>query len=83
MGLLLRHRIPVADDVATADVPVAIIAAARDTIVPTPGTDAPRAAVPRLVYDRAIAGAGHNDLYDHPDLAGALREGLAQVLAPR
>ena len=47
--------------------PVAIIAAERDEIVPAERTDALRERVRNLVFDRTIAGAGHNDIYARSD----------------
>jgi hypothetical protein len=38
-----------------------------------------RRAVPRLVFDRTIGDAGHNDLYDRPAFAEAMREALARI----
>jgi len=75
---LLRHRIEPAADLAQADVPVALITAERDTIVPARRTEALRAALPRLVFDATIP-AGHNDLYDRTDFAQALRDALAAL----
>jgi hypothetical protein len=39
-----------------------------------------RQAVSNLVFARNI-GAGHNDLYDHPAFAEAMREALASIEA--
>jgi hypothetical protein len=78
-GLLLRHRMEPAADLTGEDVRVAIIAAARDEIVPAARTEALRAALaqnePGILFDHTLS-AGHNDLYGHPDFAGTLREAM-------
>lgn len=76
--LLLRHRMDVVGDLAQTRAPVAIIAGARDTIVPPARTAPLRDVAGRLVLDRVIE-AGHNDLYDHPDFAPALRAALVRI----
>ena len=35
--------------------------------------------VPNLVFDRTIAGAGHNDIYQRPEFQQAMREALATL----
>jgi pimeloyl-ACP methyl ester carboxylesterase len=64
-------------------VPVAIVAAGRDTLILPRRTDALRRNVPNLVSDRTVATAGHNDIYDHPAFPAAMHEALAAVLRPR
>jgi pimeloyl-ACP methyl ester carboxylesterase len=76
-GLLLRHRMPTIDLVKDRQTPTAMIAAGRDTIVPARRSEPLRSAIPNLVLDRTIADAGHNDLYDHPAFAAAMREAVA------
>jgi pimeloyl-ACP methyl ester carboxylesterase len=63
VGLLLRHEMAVADELRAVSVPVVIITAGDDEIVPAARSAALAKAVPRLVLNRAIAGAGHNDIY--------------------
>ena len=77
--LLLRHQMEVAKLLEPVETPVAIIAAAQDAIVPLRRTESLRKKIKRLVFDRTIAGAGHNDLYDRPEFAEALREAVALV----
>ena len=80
--LLLRHRMEPADDLRQAQVPVAIVAAGRDEVVPPVRTAALRRAVSqKLVFDRTIAGAGHNDIYDRPEFREAMHAALGRVLA--
>jgi len=78
--LLLRHRMEPAADLQGIRLPVAIIAGERDTTVPPARTAALRQAVPNLVYDRTIRGAGHNDIYDRPEFRAAMAAALSQVL---
>ena len=77
---LFRHPMPAAEWLRGSEVPTAILAAERDTLIPPARTDALRKAVPNLVFDRTIPGAGHNDIYDRADFQSAMREALA-VLA--
>ena len=60
-------------------VPVAIVAAQRDEIVPAERTKALRARIPNLVFDRTIRGAGHNDLYARSEFHEAMRAALARL----
>jgi pimeloyl-ACP methyl ester carboxylesterase len=79
VGMLLRHQMEIANLAAEMDAPVAIIAAARDNIVPPRRTEALRRSVRHLILDRTIAGAGHNDIYDHPEFAAVFREALGRM----
>jgi len=81
--LLFRHALAPAEDLRGARTPVAIVAGGRDTLVPPARTDALRRAVPHLVFDRTIADAGHNDIYDHPAFRPAMREALERLAPPR
>lgn len=76
---LLRHHMSTVDDVRGLTMPTAVIAAERDTIVPPPRTEPVRRAIPRLVLDRTIARAGHNDLYNYPEFRSAMAEALALI----
>lgn len=78
VGLLLRHRMPTIDFVRESNVPTALIVAERDAIVPARRSTPLRAAIPNLVFERAID-AGHNDLYDRPAFAEAMRQALATI----
>jgi pimeloyl-ACP methyl ester carboxylesterase len=77
--LLLRHRMEVAELLQPLDMPVAIIAAQQDQIVPPRRTEALRKSIKRLVFDRTIDRAGHNDLYDRPEFAAALKDAVRRV----
>jgi uncharacterized protein len=81
IGLLFRHDMDSAGYLEGTSKPVAIIAAGRDDIIPPRRTDALRATVPNLVYDRTISAAGHNDLYNHPEFHEAMSEALDLILA--
>ena len=79
IGPLFAHEIDAATPLKAGHVPVAIIAAERDEIVPTERTDALRKGVPQLVYDRTIARAGHNDIYARSDFHDAMHAAFEAV----
>ena len=79
IGPLFRHEIDAAAAVAKTDVPVAVIAGERDEIIPSARTEALRKRVPKLVFDRTIAGAGHNDIYMRDEFREAMDQALAAV----
>lgn len=81
VGPFFQHELPAADDLADNGTPVAIIAAERDEIIPSRRTDALRKRVPRLMFDRTIPGAGHNDIYSRDDFQLSMREALSAVVA--
>lgn len=76
---LFRHEFRAAEWLRGSGVSIAIIAAERDTLIPAERTDGLRRAVGRLVFDRTIPGAGHNDIYDRPEFRAAIREALRRV----
>ena len=79
IGPIFAHEIDAAAALDQTRVPVAIIAAQHDDIVPTERTDALRRRLPNLVFDRTIAGAGHNDIYARSDFQEAMREALTTI----
>jgi len=79
VGALFTHEIDAAGALRGAKAPVAVLAAARDEIIPAERTDALRKRVPNLVFDRTIAGAGHNDVYHRSEFHQAMREALKAV----
>lgn len=81
VGLLLRHRMEVAEALAGSSVPVALISAGRDTIVPPRRTELVRKSAANLVLDRVITDAGHNDLYDKAKFKHSLREAMSRIEA--
>ena len=76
VGALFRHEMDSAAALNGSKVPTAIVAAERDTIIPTPRTDGLRRSVGNLVFDRTIAGVGHNDIYQRPEFRAAMHEAL-------
>lgn len=79
MRWLFRHEMAPAAYLRGSQVPTAIVAGDRDTQIPPPRTEALRRAAGHIVYDRTIAGAGHNDIYDRPEFRAAMREALARL----
>ena len=80
VGTLFRHEMNAAGSLEGSDVPVAVIAGERDTLIPPQRTDALRRRVPNLVFDRTIAGAGHNDIYQRPEFRLAMKEALSAII---
>jgi pimeloyl-ACP methyl ester carboxylesterase len=76
---LFRHEMKPAEWLDTSRVPTAIVAAERDSLITPPRTEGLRRSTGRLVYDRTISGAGHNDIYDRPEFRAAMREALRSV----
>jgi pimeloyl-ACP methyl ester carboxylesterase len=79
IGPFFEHEIDAAAVIGKATIPVAIIAAERDEIVPTARTAALRGRVPNLAFDRTIARAGHNDIYARSDFQDAMHEALDRL----
>lgn len=79
IGPLFEHEIATADALRGNRLPVTIIAAKQDEIVPAERTDALRKAVPDLVFDRTIEGAGHNDIYARSDFHEAMRAAFGRL----
>ncbi|OAV52022.1 alpha/beta hydrolase [Enteractinococcus helveticum] len=59
--LILRDRFPVVDHVAHTDVPIAVIRAEHDTVIPTHLSAHVADAAPHLLFDHVMDGANHND----------------------
>ena len=74
IGPFFSHEIDAAAAIKKTKVPVAIIAAQRDEIVPAARTEALAKVVPNLVFDCTIARSGHNDIYTRSDFQDAMRE---------
>jgi len=74
IGPFFEHELDAAAYLNGAQVPVALIAGEHDTLIRPARTEALRKKVPNLVYDRTIAGAGHNDIYHRPEFQQAMRE---------
>ena len=81
IGPLFRHEIDAAGPLERLEVPTAVVAAERDEIIPAERTDALRARVPNLLFDRTIKAAGHNDIYARSEFHAAMREALDRLKA--
>jgi uncharacterized protein len=57
-----------------------LILARREAVVPSRRSTPLRPAIKNLVFERTVD-AGHNDIYDHPAFAAAMREALAKIEA--
>lgn len=79
IGPFFEHEIDAAALLAGNPVPVAILAAERDTLIRPARTEGLRKAVANARFDRTIGGAGHNDIYQRPDFRQAMREALAAL----
>ncbi len=83
VSLLFRHEMSSVEALEDVHVPVAIIAAGRDTLIRPARTDVLRAAIPNLVYDRVFPSAAHNDILAQPGIEEAMRAALEAVRGPR
>lgn len=81
VGPFLQHELAVAEDLTGSKTPVAILAGERDEIVHPARTQALRDKVPNLVFDRTIAGAGHNDIYHRSDFQQAMGEAFEVLVS--
>jgi hypothetical protein len=79
VGLFLRHRMNPVKDLRSSQVPVALIVAGKDTLIPPARAAALAKALPNLVFNRTIEGAGHNDIYQLPAFQQAMNEALSAV----
>lgn len=78
VGMLFRHEMNAAESLAGSKVPVALIAGERDDLISSARTAALRERVSNLVFDRTIAGAGHNDIYQRPEFRQAMNGAMAK-----
>jgi uncharacterized protein len=79
IGIFFQHEVEAAAPLAKVKVPVAIIEAERDELVPHERTEALRKRVPQVVFDETIRRAGHNDIYTRSDFHDAMRNALEAV----
>ena len=79
IGPFFEHEIDAAGMLEGNDIPIAILAGEHDSLIMPARTEGLRRQVPNLVYDRTIAGAGHNDIYARTDFKQAMREALAKL----
>ena len=80
IGPFFEHEMDAAALLEGNDVPVAILSGDRDNLIRPARTDALRRRVPNLVFDRSIAGAGHNDIYSRSDFQQAMREARTKLM---
>lgn len=83
VGPFFQHEMDVAGALRGNGVPVAIIAAGRDEIIAAKRTEALRKVVPNMVFDRTVAGAGHNDIYGRAEFDEGMREAFSAIVATR
>ena len=83
VGPFFQHEMNPARALKGNRVPVALIAAERDEIIRPIRTAALRPQVPNLIYDRTIAGAGHNDIYGRSSFDEAMREAYFLIVSKK
>jgi pimeloyl-ACP methyl ester carboxylesterase len=76
---LFRHRLEPADELRDVRIPVALIAAGNDSLIPVAHAEALKRVVPNLAYARTIPGVGHNDIYNDSGFQESMREALRRV----
>ncbi|HEV2079413.1 MAG TPA: alpha/beta fold hydrolase [Allosphingosinicella sp.] len=81
VSLLLRHDLASDDYLRNSDVPVAIVAAERDEVIPPRRTAALRQSVGNLVFSATIPGTQHNTIAYHPRFAAEMHKALEHVIA--
>jgi uncharacterized protein len=79
IGPIFREEIDARAALEHNRVPAAIIAAEHDQIVLSARTEALRARIPNVAFDRTIARSGHNDIYSRLEFQEAMREALTAV----
>ncbi|MEO6582060.1 MAG: alpha/beta fold hydrolase [Sphingomicrobium sp.] len=79
MAMMFGDDMDAAVALQASKVPTAIIAAGLDEIIPQRRTDGLRASVGNLVFDRIVAGAGHNDIYARSEFQQAMDAALDAV----
>ena len=82
ISLLFKHEMSSVEALDDVQTPVAIIAAGSDTLIRPARTDALRAGIPNLVYDRVFPSAGHNDILAQPGIEETMRAALESVRNP-
>ncbi len=82
VGLLLKHRFPSNEFLRGNDTPIAIVAAELDQVIKPGRTDALRAVIDNLVFDRTISDAGHVTIHDMQAYDDAISDALKALTAP-
>lgn len=80
VGPFFEHEIDTVEQLRGSRLPIAILAAERDEIIPPARTDALREKVSNLALDRTIMGAGHNDIYWRYEFRDALKDAKDAIL---
>lgn len=78
---LFRHDLPSAEWLAGSKVPIALIAAERDTLVRPERTESLRRAIPKPVLSWTIPDVDHNSIYQSPEFRETMREAMARITA--
>jgi pimeloyl-ACP methyl ester carboxylesterase len=75
VGLLLKDRYPVAEQIARVDVPTVVVYGTRDSVVPPEQSHEVATRAPGLIDEYVLDGADHNDdvLTAGPRLVEAVR----------
>ena len=81
VGPFFQHEIDTVEQLRGSRLPVAVLAAERDEIIPPPRTDALREKISNIALDRTIMGAGHNDIYWRNEFRDALHDARDAILA--
>lgn len=81
IGPWIGHEIDAAAALERSQAKVAILAAGQDEIVPAERTAALRERVSNILFDRTIAGAGHNNIYTQSSFQLALREAAERLIS--
>ena len=76
IGRFFQHEFDAAGALERSSVPVALVIAERDELIPAARTKALRGRVKNLAFDSTIRGAGHNDIYARSDFQAVMREAL-------
>ncbi|MEO1091459.1 MAG: alpha/beta fold hydrolase [Pseudomonadota bacterium] len=76
---LLRHRFESDRRLARSTVPIAVIAAEQDDVVPPERTRQLLTQIPRLVFEKWFADAGHRSFYGDPEFPDVLRDAVRAV----
>ena len=81
IGPFFEHEMDAAAFLKDSSVPVAILAAERDSLIRPARTVALRAKVKNLVFDFTAPGTGHNDIYQRSDFQRAMRDAFDKLSA--
>lgn len=79
IGPFFQHEIDAAAALDRSSVPVAIVTAEHDELIPSRHSEALAKRAKRLAFEQTIRGAGHNDIYARSDFHAAMREALNAV----